>query len=529
MTGILLTNALIHTLDGRQPIATAIAINDGRILAVGATDDLLAEFNGRFEVEDLGGRVLLPGLTDAHLHLQHFALGLEMINCETTTRVECLQRVAERARLTPPGEWIRGQTFNQNVWPEGPGTAADLDAVAPHNPVYITHKSFHSAWVNHAALRLAGLTPTTPDPPGGRLGRGPDRDLDGILYETAMDLVADVIPRPSVQQIATAFRRALPRLWRVGLTGVHDFDRRDCFAALQILHATGELKLRVVKSIPLEDLPLSVGLGLRTGFGDDMLRIGAVKAFMDGALGPQTAAMLAPYEGTDDCGILMMNAGQLFEHARLAAENGLSMAVHAIGDRAVREVLDACQQLRAYERDHLASPGLRHRIEHVQVIHPADVGRLAALNVIASMQPIHATSDMLIADRHWGPRAGLAYAWRSQLQAGAHVAFGSDAPVESPNPFLGLHAAVTRRRADGSPGEAGWHPVQRLSLTEALHGFTTGAAYAAGMEDRLGKLAPGYLADLIVLETDPFSCDPHELQFILPVGTMVGGEWVFRT
>ncbi len=529
MTGLLLTNARVHTLEDRQPAAGAIAIEGGRILAVGAAGPLLGQFGDRFEVEDLAGKVILPGLTDAHLHLQHYALGMERVACETGTRAECLRRVSERARQTPPGEWIRGWGFNPNVWADGPGTAADLDAVAPHNPVYLTHKSGHSAWVNTQALDLAGVTPTTPDPPGGRLGRSADGNLDGILYETAMDLVSDSIPRPSVQQLVEALRKALPTLWQVGLTGVHDFDGSTCFAALQSLRASGELKVRVVKSIPLDDLPRAVGLGLRSGFGDDMLRTGPVKAFMDGALGPQTAAMLAPYEGSaDDRGILMMDAGELFEHARLAAGNGLSMAVHAIGDQANREVLDAYERLRAYERDRLGSPDLRHRIEHVQLLHPADAGRLAALNVIASMQPFHATSDMIMAGRYWGARAALSYALRSQLDAGARLALGSDAPVESPNPFLGLHAAVTRRRADGSPGEEGWYPEQRLSLEEALHGFTTGPAYAAGMENRLGRLAPGYLADLIVLGTDPFACDPHDLQHLQPLRTMVGGEWVYR-
>jgi predicted amidohydrolase YtcJ len=530
MTGILLKNARIYTVDTRQPTAAALAIDGGRILAVGSTDRLLAEFDGRFEVEDLHGTALLPGLTDAHLHLEHFALGLDMVDCETSTRAECLRRVAERACLAPPGEWIRGRGFNQNAWPDDLGSAADLNVAAPHNPVYITHKSGHAAWTNHLALELAEVTPATPDPPGGRLGRCPDGSLDGILYEdSAMQLVTAVIPQPSVHRIAQALRQALPRLWQVGLTGVHDFDGTDCFAALQLLRASGELKLRVVKSIPLEYLPLAAGLGLRSGFGDDMLRIGPVKAFMDGALGPQTAAMLEPYDGLPDSrGILMMDAGQLFEHARLAADNGLSMAVHAIGDRANREVLDAYQQVRVYERDHPASAGLRHRIEHVQLLHPADAVRLASLHVIASMQPIHATSDMRMADRYWGKRAALSYALRTQLQAGACLALGSDAPVESPNPFLGLHAAVTRRRADGSPGAEGWYPAQRLSLAEALHGFTAGAAYAAGMEDRLGRLAPGYLADLIALDTDPFACDLHELQLLLPTRTMVGGEWVFR-
>lgn len=529
MNGILLTNARIYTLDSQRPTAEALAIKAGRVLAVGTTNQLLAEFGDRLEVEDLGGKVILPGLTDSHLHLQHYALRLEMVDCETGTRAECLRRVAERARQTPPGEWIRGWGYNQNAWSEGSGTAADLDAAAPHNPIYLHHKSGHAAWVNQLALDRAGLTSATPDPPGGRLGRGPDGSLDGILYETAMELVSDSLPQPSIQQLVPALRRALPRLWQVGLTGVHDFDGGECFAALQILHASGELQLRVVKSIPLEDLPLAAGLGLRSGFGDDMLRIGPVKAFMDGALGPQTAAMLAPYEGSaDDRGILMMDAEELFEHGRLAVGNGLSLAVHAIGDQANREVLDAYERLRAYERDRLDSPALRHRIEHVQLLHPADAGRLAALHVIPSMQPLHATSDMVMADRHWGERAALSYALRSQLDAGACLALGSDAPVESPNPFLGLHAAVTRRRADGSPGKEGWYPGQRLSLMEAVHGFTTGAAYAAGMEDRLGRLAPGYLADLIVLGTDPFSCDPHELQHIQPLRTMVAAEWVFR-
>ncbi len=529
MSKTLLINALIYTLDDRQPEASAIAIDGDRILAVGSAGQLLAEFGGRFEVEDMHGRVILPGLTDAHLHLQQYALGLEMIDCETATRAECLQRVAERAWQTPPGEWLRGHGFNHNAWPDGLGAVADLDMVAPHNPVYITHKSLHSAWVNQQTLNLAGLTPATSDPAGGRLGRTSNGALDGNLYESAMDLVTNVIPKPSVQMIAAAIQRALPTLWQMGLTGVHDFDRRDCFAALQILHAAGELKLRVLKSIPLEDLPQAVGLGLRSGFGDDMLRIGQVKAFMDGALGPQTAAMFSPYEGKlGDRGILLMDSEELFEHAHLAAENGLSMAVHAIGDRANHEVLDAYQQLRAYEGERLGSPGLRHRIEHVQLIHPQDTGRLADLDVIASMQPIHATSDMLMADRYWGKRAELSYAWRTQLQAGAHLAFGSDAPVENPNPFLGLHAAATRRRADGSPGGQGWYPEQRLSVMEALHGYTTGAAYAAGAEKRQGRLASGYLADLVVLDADPFQCHLHELRFILPARTMLGGEWVFR-
>jgi hypothetical protein len=319
-------------------------------------------------------------------------------------------------------------------------------------------------------------------------------------------------------------------LWQIGLTGAHDFDRRLCFAALQVLHERGELSLRITKSLPLEDLEHAIALGLRTGFGDDLLRIGSIKAFADGALGPRTAAMLQPYEGEpDNRGMLLLDAEELFEHGRSAVQNGLSLAVHAIGDRANHEVLNALTQLRAVERQLSPErPALRHRIEHVQIIHPDDAGRLVQAGIIASMQPIHATSDYLMADRYWGERSASAYAWRTMLEHDTPLAFGSDAPVESPNPFWGLHAAVTRQRPDGSPGTQGWYPEQRLSVIEALQGFTTGAAYAAGMEDRLGMLASGFLADLLVLDTDPFTSQPEALMDIRPLGTMVEGQWVYR-
>jgi len=315
---------------------------------------------------------------------------------------------------------------------------------------------------------------------------------------------------------------------------LHDFDRRRCFSALQILRQREELSLRVVKSIPLDDLPYAAALGLRSGFGDHYLRIGSVKAFADGALGPRTAAMLQPYEGeTENRGLLLLDSEDLFERGRLAVDHGLSLAVHAIGDRANHEVLNAFKQLRQYEYSrHSAeiSPlfPLRHRIEHVQAIHPEDSSRLADLGIIASMQPIHATSDMLMADKYWGSRAAFAYAWRTQIMHGATLTFGSDAPVESPNPFWGLHAAVTRRRGDGSPAPEGWYPDQKLTISEALLGFTSGPAYAAYLENQLGRLAPGFLADLTILDNDPFHCEPEAIKEIRPLATMVGGKWVYQ-
>jgi len=526
----LIHNAQITTLDPALPKATALAIDGERILAVG-TDALLREADTGWERIDAGGRTILPGLTDAHLHLETFALGLQKVNCETLTRAECLDRVANRAKQTPPRQWVLGHGWNQNNWLEGYGTTIDLDANAPDQPVYLTAKSLHAAWANTAALRLAGITVLTPDPVGGRLGRNPDGSPNGLLFESAMQLVAKIITEPSIEQVTQAIRHAQEILWQMGLTGVHDFDRRRCFSVLQLLHKQAELHLRVTKSIPLEDLPAAAQLGLRSGFGDTTLRIGSVKAFADGALGPHTAAMFQPYlDDPQNQGLLLLDAEQLYDHGRLAVDNGLSMAVHAIGDRAVHEVLDAYAHLREYEA--ASYPGeksrLRHRLEHVQVIHPEDKTRLAELGIVASMQPIHATSDMEMADRCWGVRSALAYAWRTQLEHGSILVFGSDAPVESPNPFLGLHAAITRQRADGSPGPEGWHPEQRLSILEAMHGFTTAPAFVTGLEDQLGQLKPGYLADLILLDTNIWNCDPSQIKDIRPVATMIGGAWVWK-
>jgi len=523
----ILYNARIYTLDDSRPVASAIAIEREHVVAVGEADTLLSEFE-RAEKQDVGGQTILPGLTDAHLHLQNYALSLQKIDCETDTLDECLRRVEERVHKAQPGAWILGHGWNQNFWGAWP-TAADLDHIAPNNPVYLTAKSLHASWANSAALKLAGITPASADPLNGQVQRDDKGALTGILLETAMNLVYGVIPEPPVEAISEALEAAQPILWRMGLTGVHDFDRRACFMALQQLHTRGKLKLRVTKSIPIEDLDHAVELGLRTGFGDDWLRIGSVKAFMDGALGPHTAAMFQPYEKEpENRGILNMDAEELFESGRRAAGAGLSLAVHAIGDRANHEVLDAYEQLRRFERDNNLSP-LRHRIEHVQILHPDDAGRLAHMGIIASMQPIHATSDMHMADQYWGERAQHSYAWSTQLKQGAHLAFGSDAPVESPNPFLGLHATVTRQRADGSPGPDGWYPEQRLSLQQAIEGFTLGPAYAAGMESRLGKLVPGYMADLIVMAKDPFANPPADLLTMESSGTMLGGEWVWQS
>jgi predicted amidohydrolase YtcJ len=529
---LILHNARFHTLDPHHPRVEAIAIqlapeHHGRILALGSLHSLQHEFPNA-NVNDLQGRVVLPGLTDAHVHFRQYSLGLNSVDCDTSTRAECLERVREAAAATSPGVWLRGHGWRQNGWPEGFGTAALLNEASPNNPVYLSAASMHAAWANHAALKAAGITAQTPDPSNGSIQRDADGQATGILFEAAMQLVADAIPATSLEEDCTAMLAAQSKLWSYGLTGLHDFDRARSFRALQTLRQRGQLGLRVLKHIPVESLDQAIAVGLRSGFGDDLLRLGAVKVFADGALGPRTAAMFDPYEGEpENHGMLFVDSEQLLEWGQQAAQGGLGLTVHAIGDRAVHEVLNAFEQLRAYERAQ-GLPARRHRIEHVQITHPDDRARLGQLGLVASMQPSHATSDMLAAKKYWGRRVAHAYGWKTQLEAGAVLAFGSDAPVESPNPFLGLHAAVTRRLPDGNPGPQGWLPEQRLNLTEALAGFTSGPAYAAGMESKLSRLAPGCLADLIVLLEDPCEIDPHDLQHLRPIATMLGGEWVWE-
>jgi len=345
----ILYNAKIRTQNSKQPTATALAIEGGRIVAVGSDYELLAMSDRKAKKEDLGGRTIWPGLTDGHFHLEYYALGLQKVDVETETYAECLRRVNERDQNTPAGRWVLGHGWNQNLWPEGFGTAKDLDRVAPNHPVYLTAKSLHAGWANTAALRLAGITANTPNPEGGEIQRNAQGEPTGILLENAMDLLSRAIPTPTITDVIEAVRQAQPRLWQMGLTGGHDFDGPRCFAALSRLEAEGDLGLRILKGIRRESLSAAHDLLLGGGFGSEWIRFGCVKLFADGALGPQTAAMLAPYElSPDQLGMALLEADEIFELGRLAAESRLGLAIHAIGDRANRIVRDGYTKLRRW-------------------------------------------------------------------------------------------------------------------------------------------------------------------------------------
>lgn len=529
----ILINGRFVTLDRAQPQVTALAISRDRIAAVGDDDAIRALAGPGTAVDNLEGRPVIPGLTDAHIHWEGVAHSLHSINVfEVPTKQEALRRVAERARATAPGEWLVGRGWTQASWPDRAfPTAADLDAAAPENPVYLDAKSGHAAWVNSRALKIAGITAHTPDPAGGSIHRDASGQPTGLLLEApAMLLVWNHIPVPTPDQTASLMLEAQRLAWAAGLTGLHDYDDPSCMIALQILRERGEHGLRVVKNINVPWIEHAHALGLRWGFGDHWLRTGGLKIFADGALGPRTARMIEPYEGEpENTGISVTDKEEIYELVSRASAAGLPSTIHAIGDRAVHDVLDVYAAVRGEEAARgVPRSARRHRIEHVQLIHPDDAHRLGQLGIIASMQPIHATSDWEMADRYWGPRAQWSYNWRAQIDAGAVLAFGSDAPVEPFEPLKGIFAAVTRRRPDGRPGPEGWFPEGRLDMDTALRGFTQGPAYAAGLEHDLGTLAPGFLADLVVLDRDLFAVPPDEILATQVLGTMVGGEWKHR-
>jgi predicted amidohydrolase YtcJ len=522
----ILHNAIVYTVDPRQPRASAIAIANDRIVAVGSDADVDAVRLPGARRIDLGGAFVLPGLVDAHLHLMWTGLGMQQVDVFEVPSIQAaVERVRERARRTPPGEWIQGNGWTQALWPgERFPAAADLDAATTDHPVVLQAKSGHACWVNSAALRACGITAQTADPDGGQIVRDARGQPAGVLLENAMGLAFARIPPPSPAQAEDATVEAMRAMNRRGLTGAHCMDgglaSLRSFEVYQRLRAQGRLSLRIVKQLGVEALDAVLASGLRSGFGDAWLRIGGIKMFVDGALGPRTAAMLDPYEGDpDNRGIPTFEREALAEAVARCNANGLAAVIHAIGDRANRDALDAVARA--------GSPRCeRNRIEHAQIVHADDFRRFAELGVIASMQPIHATQDMAMAESHWGARSRTAYAWRSMLQAGARLALGSDSPVETFDPLVGIHAAVTRRRSDGAPGPDGWYPEQRLTVAEAIEGFTLGAAYAGGMEHETGSLEAGKLADLTVLSRDLTRIDPQDIPGVAVQRVMVGGAWV---
>jgi len=529
MPDLILYHGKVHSQDPEYARATALAIRGNRLLAIGDDADIRALAGPHARSIDLGGRLVLPGLTDAHFHLSTWALGLRRLAlAEVTSLDDLYRRVAGEASRTPPGAWILGQGWNETRWPQLQlPTGSDLDEVTAAHPVLLWRSDMHLAVVNSRALQEAGITADTPDPPQGVIDRDASGRPTGVLRELAINLITDVVPPPAVEEMVAAMREGIPQLHRLGLTGVHDCRvkggsaGRRAFHAYQHLRAAGDLALRTWMHLPGERLAEAIALGLRTGLGDDCLRVGHLKLFSDGSQGAATAWMLEPYEDSAGCGMPLTPMEEIADSVRSATPAGIAVAIHAIGDRAVRELIDVFEQAPAAARS-LPAP---HRIEHLQNIRPEDLARLARLDIVGSVQPIHATDDLPMVERSVGPRARFAYPFRDLLAAGVTLALGSDAPVADPNPLWGIHAAVTRQRRDGTP-PGGWYPDQRLTVDEAVWGYTMGPALATGLAADLGSITPGKLADLVVLDRDILTVDPAEIHQARVVITVFDGRVV---
>ncbi len=533
----------VHTLADPPTAAhaEAILIRDGLIHEVGAADDLAA-LAPHAELLDLRGSTITPGFTDAHIHLVEWALArAEADLTAATSPDEAANLLVHHLSSRPPtggwadgqqlqqqqpyNSWTRGRGWNPHRWSEPP-TAGILNAIIPDRPVALQSHDMHTLWVNARALELCGIDRDTPDPDGGRIGRTDNGDPTGMLFENACQLVVERIPKPTVDDALRAVLAGQAELHRMGITGIHSFPGifipdPEPLAVLERMAVEGTLALRVLQHIPLHELDQAIELGLQSGAGNDWIRIGAVKMFLDGALGSRTAWMLEPYAGTSTCGVKVLPEREFRESVKRAAAAGIATTVHAIGDAAVSLALDV-----------LADPNLEcaaipHRIEHIQCCPVARLGEAGAAGIVCSVQPAHMITDWRPADTHWGERARGAYAFGSLLRGGAVLACGSDAPVEPVDPRLGLYAATTRQDLGGAP-EAGWYPEERISIGDVIRGYTRGAAFVAGMEGKQGVIAPGAFADIVAWNTDPFGTGGRDILDLTVARTIVAGVTVYE-
>jgi predicted amidohydrolase YtcJ len=525
---LVLTGGALITLDPARPRATALAVRDGRIVAVGGDADVQPFRGPKTRVVALAGGGVVPGLADAHVHVEGIGQAAESLDLVGAASLqEALDRVAKGARGLPPGEWLIGRGWDQNDWPEKRfPTAAELDRAAADRPVLLERVDGHASWANTRALALAGITSATPDPPGGRILRDPSGAPAGVLVDAAQALAESKVPEPSRAVRKRRLAKGLAAAAAVGLTSVHDAGVTiDTIPLYKELLAEDALPVRVHVMLrgPGEFLEKGASLLPEHGLGDGRLNVHAIKVVADGALGSRGAWLLEPY--ADEPGTRGLNTVDAAAFDRLLAEavrRGFQVATHAIGDAANRFVLDA------YERAFAGRDGaaLRFRVEHAQVLAAPDVPRFKRLGVLPSMQPTHCTSDMYWAEDRVGPeRVKGAYLWYTFLDAGVRVPAGSDAPVERIDVLPGLQAAVTRQDAKGWP-PGGWQPRERVSLEQALRMFTQDAAFAAFDEKERGTIAVGMRADLTVVGTDLEKVAPGALAAVPVRMTIVGGRVV---
>lgn len=521
----------IYTNDPAQPWAEAMAVRNGTIRCVGKLDYILLECGGsdaNVETIHLHGKFVMPGFNDAHVHLGGAASDMLSLRLNGVASIEELQkRLADAVAQHQEGEWITGSGWDHTLWPDKKfPTRQELDAVSPKNPVFLTHISGHVAVANSLALKHGEITKDSPNPPGGMIERDADGQPTGMLEEdSAMSLVADRIPDLKMDQRRRGILMVLADAAKNGVTSVQDFSDWSNFQVYTQLKQEGKLTLRITEWLPfIDSMDQLEDMRAQGGTTDPWLRTGALKGFLDGALGSRTAAMLAPYSDDPSTSGILTNDPEKFRAMAIERDKaGFQINFHAIGDRANREALDIFEAVAKANgpRDR------RDRVEHAQILSPDDLPRFAKLNVIASMQPSHETTDMRWAEQRIGPdRAKGAYAWASLLKSGAHLAFGTDYDVEPINPMRGLYACVTRELPEGGPA-GGWQPQEKISLTDCIRAYTSGSAYAQFEEGKKGELKAGEYADFIILSDDLTKIPPQQFSKISVLRTVVGGRTVY--
>jgi len=549
---LVLLNGKIFVADSGNSIVQALAVRDGRILVAGPNDQARRMVGERTRVVDLHGGFVTPGFNDAHIHAAEGGGALLEVDLNGTTSIaEIQRRIARAVAQAAPGEWIQGRGWDQTRLPAaelGPGgwpTRQQLDQVSPSNPVVLSRVDGHTSWANSAALRIAGVTRGTPNPPGGEIVRDAAGEATGILREgPARSLVTTRVPSPGPAQIRRQLRAAMELAASTGVTSVQSdvspitsgsFDENDpalpaAFRVLQEMERDDSLTFRVYAWVPLtpEFVRAFSRLGIRAPYGDDWVRLGMVKGYTDGSLGSRSAWMLEPYSDAPGTrGLPQHSDAELDSLVAMADAAGLQVILHAIGDAANRQALNAIERAERINPAHER----RHRIEHAQVLAPQDIPRFRQLGVIASMQPTHATSDLRWAEQRIGRQRAQqgAYAWRSLLNAGATVIFGTDFPVEPIRPVEGIYSAVTRQSRE-HPGDppGGWLPEQKLTREEAIRLYTAAPAYGEWQERVKGTLRPGMLADFVVWSADLLTIPEREILNTEPLMTVVGGRTVYR-
>jgi len=521
-------NANVWTVDEERPVAEAIAILDGKILAVTSAEQIRPHIGPDTRVIDAGGKLILPGFIDNHTHFTNGGFQLQSIDLRhAQTEEEFAGLIREWAERNP-GRWITGGIWDHDNFPGGNlPTRQLIDPYTPETPVFVRRYDGHMGLANSHTLRMAGITRETPDPPGGQIVRDPETgEPTGILRNAAMDLVARLIPEDTMDDLLDATRLALEEARRNGVTGIHDMASPADLRAYQQLHKNDELTTRIYAILPFPRWEHLAEAGIQAPFGNDFVRVGGLKAMADGSLGSSTALFFDPYDSDPTTHGLpsdVMGDGRLEAWAMAADKAGLQPVIHAIGDSANSRILDLYERIirENPERDR------RLRIEHAQHIHPKDFERFAELGVIASVHPYHAVDDGRWAEGRIGhERCKTTYAFRSFLDAGAVMSFGSDWTVAPLNPLLAIHAAVTRRTLDGEhPG--GWFPEQKITVAEAIRAHTLISAYSAFDEDRLGSITPGKLADFVMLSDNILEIDPAGMKDVTVEMTVVGGRVVY--